>query len=163
MKHYEMEINQYIDGELSSDETKEMFRHIGECDECRGLLSDFIVLKDKARLYCAENIKEISNTPSVKRSGFYKYAFYASSAAALILLFLLSTFKQEQKPEILNVTRIDTVYVEKEVRVPALKEPRQSNLVSNKSRNAGNKSPYMAFIMSLKTESVTPADKITSN
>ncbi len=163
MKHYEMEISQYIDGELNPDESREMFRHIGECVECRELLSDFIMLKDKSRSFCTENIKEISGTRPAKSSGFYKYAFYASSAAAIILIFILSTFKQEQKTEIVNAARVDTVYVEKEIPIPETKPVPQPKLASHRSRSSINKSPYMAFIMSLKTESVTPADKITSN
>lgn len=163
MKHYEMEINQYVDGELTPEETKEMFRHIGECDACREMLSDFISLKEKSRVFCAENIKEISSAPASKKNGFYKYAFYISSAAALILLFLLSTFKQENKTEIVNVSRVDTVYVQKEIRIPEAKPVQQTNLASHGGKNSINKSPYLAFIMSLKTESVTPADKITSN
>jgi negative regulator of sigma E activity len=58
MKHYEYEISLYADGELSDDESREMFAHLAECSECRNLYSEFSLLEKKVKENYSKSIME---------------------------------------------------------------------------------------------------------
>ena len=152
MKHYELEINLLLDGELLEDEKEELFNHLAECPECRKAFSEYAELKDKSNGYCtrllaAGKTKNFSRhkQPAPK---FYKRAFYLSSAAALLFIFL----QFNQKPSIQYITknevRVDTVFVPKEKTV--IKQAK-GNIPSES--NQKNISQYLASIKDLPLES----------
>lgn len=95
MKHYESEINLFIDNELSPERQKELFYHLSGCDECRNLLSDFIQLKNETkdfynRLgYAVYDMRSFPDTTSDNKSK-QKYSIYIAAVAVVILgiLFL---------------------------------------------------------------------------
>lgn len=160
MKHYYEEINLFVDCELEEEKAAEIFKHIGECQECRKLLSDLILLKEKSRTFCAENLREI-NKPKPENK-FYKVAFYASSAAAVLLLFFLSTSKPKETYFTQNIVRVDTVYIPKEIPAGTIQNAVSFSPAKQIIKTGKIKSPYLAFIRNLKTENVTSAD-IVSN
>ncbi len=97
MRHYELEISQFADNELSADKQKELFAHLSGCNECRQILSDFIGIKKDSKLFYNELelelkpfrfLQEIQNK---KENNIYKALFYFSVAASIILgiLFLM--------------------------------------------------------------------------
>ncbi|OGU64220.1 MAG: hypothetical protein A2499_02105 [Stygiobacter sp. RIFOXYC12_FULL_38_8] len=114
MKHYEYEINLFVDGELEKEKQSELFEHLANCNDCQSLFTDTLILKEKTRLFCVENLNQIKNKPKPVNK-FYKIAFYASSAAAVLLLFLLITAKPKETFITKNEVRVDTVFVEKAV------------------------------------------------
>lgn len=164
MKHYEYEINLFVDGEPAENVKTEMFSHLSDCTECRSLLSDLITLKEKSRVYCSENLSQIKNKPK-PASRFYKIAFYASTAAAILLLFLLVTAKPTETFVTKNEVRVDTVFVQKEIPIAQNQLTKNSSSTPGKKGKKSNaqKSSYLAYIISLKTEQVTFADIVSSN
>ncbi|RJQ61239.1 MAG: zf-HC2 domain-containing protein [Stygiobacter sp.] len=114
MKHYEYEINLFVDGELEKEKQSGLFEHLANCEDCQSLFTDTFTLKEKTRLFCVENLNQIKNKPKPV-SKFYKIAFYASAAAAVLLLFLLITAKPKETFITKNEVRVDTVFVEKAV------------------------------------------------
>lgn len=153
MKHFNEEINLFVDGELGHEKQSEMFAHVAECSECRKLFSDLIILKEKSRIFCAENLDEIKNKPKAQTVGkFYRAAFYASSAAAILLLFLLATAKPKEVLVTKNEVRVDTVFVEKEVSVQ--KKPKRHITIVATKRKDNSQIKYLDYINSLKTEKV---------
>src|ERR1035437_2790820 len=106
MKHFDFEINLFVDGELGEKDKKEMFIHLSECEDCRNMLSDLLLLKEKSRIHITKNINEIRNLPK-KNNLFYKIGFYTSTAAAIVLLFLFATSKPKGTFVTKNEVRID--------------------------------------------------------
>ena len=107
----------------------------------------------------------ISNEPSVKknirpdqisndikvRNKFYKYAFYISSSAALLLLFLSFISKPKIQYLTKNEVRVDTVFVQKEK--PALKFVKQEK--TTKGINPGeNNSTYLKYLATLPSKQI---------
>ena len=91
MKHYENEINRFIDNQINEVEQKELFAHLSNCSECIALLNDYMEIKGKTNNF----YKELSYEPGEKifvlnaeKKNKYKYNFYFSAAAAVILGFL---------------------------------------------------------------------------
>ena len=117
MKHYELEISQFMDNELSDDEQKILFTHLSECEECRKTLSDFMEMKKESRLFY-ENInvelKSAITLPfgvdSKKEKNIYKPLFYYAAAASIIfgLLFLLQQFDKSKIEK--KYTTLETEY-----------------------------------------------------
>lgn len=164
MKHFSEEINLFVDGELHREKQSEMFAHTAECGECRKLFSDLITLKEKSRIFCAENLEEIKNKPKVQTIGkFYRAAFYASSAAAILLLFLLATAKPKEVLVTKNEVRVDTIFVEKSIVQNQPTVANISNAAKKVNKSKPQKSPYLAYLLSIKTEQVTFADIVSSN
>ena len=164
MKHYEYEINQFVDGELPQQEHKGLFDHLAGCDECQKTLSDYYLLKERSREYSTRNLSQIKNTPS-KNNMFYKIGFYTNAAAAVMLMFILFTNKPATLFVTKNEVRVDTVFVQKEVPLP------QNQSVNNNSLTPGKKEliqkrkrpPYLEYLLSLRTEKVTQADLVRIN
>ncbi len=160
MKHFNEEINLFVDGELDREKQSEMFAHTAECGECRKLFSDLITLKEKSRIFCAENLDEIKNKPKVQTVGkFYKAAFYASSAAAILLLFLLATAKPKEVLVTKNEVRVDTLFVEKEKTI--LNEVNKKLFVTTKPmRKRSNEFALVNEMKKMKTTKITFSDLI---
>jgi uncharacterized membrane protein (UPF0127 family) len=163
MKHFDYEINLFVDGELGEVDKKEMFIHLSECEKCRNTLSDFLLLKEKSRLHIAENIIEIKNTPK-KNNLFYKIGFYSSAAAAIVLLFLLTSSKPKETFVTKNEVRIDTIFVKKEIPIAQNKIIPAHSITPGKRRmpEESSQKEYLRYVMNLRTEKITKTDKINS-
>ncbi|MDP3683936.1 MAG: zf-HC2 domain-containing protein, partial [Ignavibacteria bacterium] len=97
MKHYEIEISQFMDNELPADEQKNLFAHLSECGECAKVLSDFLNIKmDVKSVYDDMNV-ELKNSSAVLKAdesltmkrNVYKTLFYYTAAASVIFGFFL--------------------------------------------------------------------------
>lgn len=156
MKHFDFEINLFVDGELGEADKKEMFTHLSECEECRNTLSDFLLLKEKSRMHITENIKEIQNSPK-KNKLFYKIGFYTSAAAAIVLLFLFATSKPKETFVTKNEVRIDTIFVKKEIPIAQNKIAPAHSITPGKRRmpEESSQKEYLRYVMSLPTLTFT--------
>jgi len=121
MKHYELEISQFIDNELTAGEQKKLFAHLSDCEECRAILSDFMEMKKESRAFYEDidvDLKPVINLPeaveSKKENNIYKPLFYFS-AAALIILGLLFLLKLS------NVDKLETQYSSLQLKYNELK------------------------------------------
>ena len=163
MKHFDYEINLFVDGELNEIDKKEMFIHLSVCEECRNTLSDFLILKEKSRMHIAENIKEIKNTPK-RNNLFYKIGFYTSTAAAIVLLFLLTSSKPKETFVTKNEVRIDTIFVNKGATIAQNKTAPAHSVTPGKRKVPAESSQkeYLRYVMNLRTEKITETDKINS-
>lgn len=158
MKHYEYEINLFVDGELEKEKDSELFEHLANCEDCQSLFTDTLILKEKTRLFCVENLNQIKNKPKPV-SKFYKIAFYASSAAAVLLLFLLITAKPKETFITKNEVRVDTVFVEKEK--PLLNEGNKKLFANTKQKSkSSNEVAFVNEIKKMKTTKITLSDLI---
>jgi hypothetical protein len=152
MKHYDYEINLFVDGELAETEKQELFAHLAECNECRNAISELLLLKEKSRLHIAESINGIKKAPK-KINAFYKIGFYSSAAAAIILLILLAAGKPKETFVTKNEVRIDTVFVNKEIQIA------QNKITEARSVTPGKRivpvetsqKEYLRYVMSLRT------------
>ena len=164
MKHYDNEINLFIDCELPDEQNKELFIHLEGCKECQNTFSEFIMLKEKTRTLCMENLNQVKNKPEPVTM-FYKFGFYTSVAAAIILLFLLTTEKPKEIIITKNKVRVDTVFVSKE------SPTSQKQITVNSSLTPGKKEllvessqkEYLRCVMNLRSEKITDADLIKLN
>lgn len=171
MKHYEYEISLYTDGELSDDESREMFAHLAKCSECRNLYSEFSLLEKKVKDNYSKNIMETiadRKLPALpeailKRANvsgaskqihfnknlgiFYKTAFYTTAAAAVIMLFVLISTKKPVQYIKNNDVRIDTVLVPKEKIIVKYVKLSKYTVVSNKN--------YLEFVNSIRNVPMT--------
>ena len=164
MKHFDYEINLFVDGELGEADKKEMFIHLSECEQCRNALSDFLLLKEKSRMHIADNIKEIKNTPK-KNNLFYKIGFYTSAAAAIVLLFLLTSSKPKETFVTKNEVRIDTIFVKKEIPIAQNKTAQAHSATPGKRRVPAESSQkeYLRYVSGLRSERMTDADVLKMN
>lgn len=184
MKHYEYEINLFVDGELPKEQSREMFLHMAECTECRNIYSDFILLEKKSKEYFERKIngiianqtpkiseREVTGVPikSINEKGnnksgnlFYKIAFYISAAAAVIFLFLFIGKQQEPVYPKRSEVRVDTVFVPKEKTIIKLvKDSGSSDTPGNKDLREKEKNRrYLQYVMNLRSEKVTDADLV---
>ncbi|KAB2924802.1 MAG: zf-HC2 domain-containing protein [Bacteroidetes bacterium] len=76
-EHPEESISAYIDGELPEEETRNLFRHLGTCGECRGTLSSLLRLRSS--LLAAEREERSSVVRRLSLS-------YPAAAAAAVLI-----------------------------------------------------------------------------
>ncbi len=158
MKHYEYEINLFVDGELEKEKQSELFEHLSDCNDCQTLFTDTLTLKEKTRLFCVENLNQIKNKPK-PASKFYKIAFYASSAAAVLLLFLLITAKPKETYITKNEVRVDTVFVEKEKAI--LNEGNKKLFTNTKHKSqSSNEVAFVNEMKKMKTTKITLSDLI---
>ncbi|PKL82533.1 MAG: hypothetical protein CVV24_09675 [Ignavibacteriae bacterium HGW-Ignavibacteriae-3] len=164
MKHFDDEINLFIDREIEEERRKELFAHLAGCDECRNTLSELLLIKERSRNYLTENLNFIKNKPD-KSNMIYKIGFFTSAVAAVILLLMLTTSKPEKIYITKNEVRVDTVFVQKEV--PSV----QNQIANANSLTPGKKEliqktkrqPYLEYLMTLRTEKVTQADLVRIN
>lgn len=156
MKHFEYEINLFTDGELAKQDQKELFVHLVVCGECQKTLSAYLLLKEKSRDFCSQNISLLKNKPAWQNI-FYKVGFYTSAAAAVILLFILFTNKPAPTYITKNEVRVDTVFVQNQTVSNNSLTPGKKELVSTSQKE------YLRYVMSLRTEVFTKADLIQSD
>ena len=161
MRHYNDEINLFVDCELEMEKRDELFSHLSECKECQNLLVDLLALKEKSRIFCSDNISDLKNKPKTINK-FYRLGFYTTSAAAIILLFLFITSKPKETYITKNEVSVDTVFVQKEVPAAQLTNS-NSNSFNPGKKGIGEKSSqqyYVDYVMSLRTVKITEADVV---
>lgn len=153
MKHYDYEINLFIDGELEEKNREELFLHLAECNECRNTFADLLLLKEKSKMYCSENINQLKQKPSSSKS-FYKFGFFAASVAAVFLLFFLVAQSPKDSFIAKNIVRVDTVFVQNQSKNINSLTPGKKELIQTSQQE------YLHYVMSLRTEKFTEADKL---
>jgi hypothetical protein len=161
MKHYDYEINLFADCELEEEKREELFSHLVGCKECQNLLADLLLMKEKSRTYCADNITKLQSAPK-RTSKFYKIGFYSSAAAAVILLFLLTTAKPKETYITKNEVRIDTVFVQKEIPIAQLQKANSNSFTPGKKelKVESSQKSYLLYVNSLHSIKITDADVI---
>jgi hypothetical protein len=188
MKHYEYEINLFVDGELSPGGKTELFNHLAYCEMCRNDLEEYYKVKNKARKFCDDKISSLmphnsidvfkESVPSKKSSilsankeitspknNFYKYSFYTAAATVAVLSFLLVSIKPQIKQLTKNEVRVDTIFVrqEKSVIKFVYKKTEQPNSdATNINMMKRNKELY-GFISNMRTDTLTSRDLIGKN
>ncbi len=149
MKHYELEISQFVDNELPVDEQKKFFVHLSNCEECGRTLSDFMRIKKESKLFYngmdvdfKRSIKLPETILPKKEKNIYKALFYFSVAASIVLgiLFLLQQ---------LDGNKIGTKYSILEAKYTALSK-NYFDVLKDKAKN---------FNALLTTNAETPSKK----
>ncbi len=92
MKHYELEISQFVDNELPEHGRKELFVHLAECEECGRVLADYMEMKSGSRSFY-ENMEYEPEHPvnlpvlpqRTKERNIYQAMFYFAAAASVVL------------------------------------------------------------------------------
>ena len=110
MKHYEEDINLFIDGELPKGNRRELFNHLAICDECSNIYSDYQFISNKCKEKISSNLESFKQRPD-SRNTFYKYAFYFSAAASIIILMLFLFGKRETNLANLETNKVDTIFI----------------------------------------------------
>jgi hypothetical protein len=117
MQHYDFEISQFIDNELSASEQKELFLHLSGCEECSKILSDFMGMKNGAKSHYNNLSAELKSpaglligSTAVKKRNVYKRLFYVSMAASIVFAILLLS-------KVSDVDRLKIKYTELEVKI----------------------------------------------
>jgi hypothetical protein len=174
MKHYEFEISQFIDGELTAGEKKELFLHLSECSECQKVFSEYLTLKEKSKDFCAGKIaghmKENMSIPlddvyskiapvipiveKKKVNIFYKSAFYITTAAAALLLLFIITRKPYTEIVTKTESKIDTVFVANQ-KTPA-------KIPGFKSTGTPERSDkeYLKYVLGLRSDKIRESEVI---
>ncbi len=151
MKHFETEINLFIDNELEESEQEKLFGHLATCLNCREKLSRLILLKERTNKIISDELTGLISVPR-KENKVYKISFYAATAAAAVLLIIVLSFKPKEKLVIKNEIRVDTVFVRE-----------RNNVVNTKKVTGGIKTPgvikpseqsnqkeYLRYVMNLR-------------
>jgi predicted anti-sigma-YlaC factor YlaD len=60
-EQYQENISQFIDGELDIESESNLFRHLGECNECRGFLKETMSLRSELLNMQAATVPELLN------------------------------------------------------------------------------------------------------
>jgi len=156
MRHFEIEISQYIDGELPSEECSELFNHLGTCAECRNEMLVLNKVKENSKNHFIKMISGTETKIDVWRS-IYKIGFYVTAAATIVLLIHALTHKAE--PIYLTQQKIknDTVYVTRERVIYST--VKNTIVKTNKEQKpANNDENYLKYVMSLRSEKFSKAD-----
>jgi anti-sigma factor RsiW len=109
---YQQQISQYIDNQLEDSDTSELFRHLGDCEECRDFLKSILKLRSAI-------LQDVLRQPSIsgKRTRAKVGKFSISYAAAAVIAFAmfvsgLVIFKTFSRPQIVaEKTQIEYVYL----------------------------------------------------
>ncbi len=172
MKHYEYEINLLFDGELTNEEQTGLFNHLASCQICKDNFANYNRLKGEMNSIHKKNIADIliekgnaaddvanrQTTIGKKKITLYKIGFYASTAAALLLLFLQLSTKQPTT-NYSTITKIDTVFVNK--KVPVFVTMYITKQMDKKEKVASklNDKSYIDYIMELPTIKLKPENE----
>jgi len=139
MKHYQLEISQFVDNELPADELKKLFVHLSDCEECRGILSDFMGMKKGSKAFYDDidvDLKPAIKLPAEivprKVKNTYKTLFYFSAAASIILglLFLI---------KLSNVDNLETQYSSLQLKYNELRIEHSSSKKDDIINNSSSK------------------------
>lgn len=152
MHHYEEEINLMIDGELPEDKKADFFRHLAECKDCSNLYADYLVISNTCREITSSEIESLKSGIN-KKSNFYRYAFYYSTAASIIffILFLFSISNVGASKE--NDNKVDTIFLERNELIKNVNEDGIPDGSTNPKFNSNYSSDkaYLKYIKNLRT------------
>lgn len=164
MEHCEYEINLFVDGELPSGNTKEVFLHIAECEYCSKYFSEILLVKEKSKGYFTKHFDRLKNEHP-KKNYFYKLAFYFSAAASIVLLMITLFDRPEIKYISKNEVRVDTIFVAKGIPIARTKTQRDFSFTPGKKEQSAEPSlkSYLRYVMSLRTVEFTNANHKTNN
>lgn len=125
MEEIEFLISQYVDGELSSEEQKQLFKELSLNSEARKLFEEYLNLKKQINKSFNKKIADSFINTDTKTSFNYKLAFYSSVAAILVLLTVkllgpdlnllpdgILIENTGQKAEIENIDQTENSYLE---------------------------------------------------
>jgi len=151
MKHYDYEINLFVDGELTVDEEKKLFIHLSDCDECRKEFSEILLLKEKSRKFISDEISKLTGKLN-RRVGIFKVTTISSVAASIVLLLLLLTSKPEKEFYTKNIVRVDTIYVSKSLPITQTKITKGSLNTPREKRppESSSQKEYLRYVMNLR-------------
>lgn len=161
MKHFEIEINEYLDGELEPEAQTELFGHLSACADCRNIFNGYLILKKESAKYLGKEINSIlgevktvvtfpvngtKKAIPAKSGIFYKIAAYTSAAAAALLFFLYINLKPEINYLKKEQVRVDTVFVPKEkIIIKTVIQKEKNNYVNPEA----NQKAYLTYISTL--------------
>jgi hypothetical protein len=120
--HYQELTSQFIDRELGADDERELFAHLGTCDECRRFLKSALVLQ--ADILETKPVQTLSEQPTKAGNTFrivWSKRVPMSVAAMLAIIALgstvaFSTLWMRPKEKVVE-TKQEVVYVS---RLPAI-------------------------------------------
>jgi|GEM_PF-1082550 len=162
MKHYEYEISQFVDGELSEAEQKEMFLHLSACDECRNTFAEYAMLKEKSEEHCAQKINALKLNGGKKNRSYRGIVYSAAAAAAVLLLIANLSFKP--KTIIRTEYKCDTVYVSSVrdtiITRPELKIKQAASVNKKKAPRTQRKKGNLYNLFNMASVKVTDADSL---
>lgn len=116
---YQEKISAYIDNELANAETAKLFYHLGECEECRNMLTSMLQLRsalfeiDQSKEKRNENVSLWKRRVSISYPIAALFAFFVIVSAITFVqqVFLLEEFEQPVRVEYISSTPLPTVYV----------------------------------------------------
>ncbi|HEX2983434.1 MAG TPA: zf-HC2 domain-containing protein [Ignavibacteriales bacterium] len=162
MKHYEYEINLFIDNELDESSQKDLFLHLSQCEECRRDFAKYLIIKEKSRKVIAKDMLSMKTFFLKKKDQpanniYNRAAVFVMAAAAVILLFL-QVQKAPEAPLIVEKFKTDTVFIH----TVATNKSDQGPVDLPKAESSVKSSPRndMRYIMSLREIKLTVADQI---
>lgn len=161
MKHYDFEINLLLDGELPESDKDELFTHLSKCRECSDAFSQYLLVKEKSKEFCIQNLDSTLNK-NAARNRLYKYSFYMSAAAVVILIMLLAGIKLQPVYVTKVHVKTDTVYVQDKTGILALNQTIKPPMIlaGNKLSKGKPESKFLYYVFSLPSEKITDADLI---
>jgi Predicted transmembrane transcriptional regulator (anti-sigma factor) len=161
MKHYEFEISLLIDGELDNSGRNELFAHLAKCDECRETFTEYLQLKDKSKEFCVKEMSKPKN--KLHGNNFYKISFYASAAAAVILIIMLVNIKPPAKYITKTVIKHDTLLIADKSTAMEKKLPAKTSLTAKSKINQAKKKDekLIQYVLNIPSEKITNADIVT--
>ena len=109
---YQQQISEYIDNQLEDSDTSRLFRHLGDCEECRDFLKSILKLRS-AILQDVLRQPSISGKHARAKVGKFSISYAAAAAIAFALLVSgLAVFKAlSQPPMVVERTQTEYVYM----------------------------------------------------
>jgi hypothetical protein len=162
MKHYDFEISLFVDGELTGNSKDELFVHLSKCRECRDAFSNYLLLKEKSREFCSQQIDGVENN-KMEKNLVHKAYFYTSAAAAVILAALLIGIKLQPAYKAKTYVKIDSVFVvPPKIEIPGHNPKAQASLnyVNKKIPKQLSGSKLIESVLNMPSEKITDADLI---
>lgn len=160
MKHYDFEVSQFIDNELSVPEQKVLFAHLAQCEECSAFLTDSMNLKKQINTHYLDmnaesgSINALMNRINTrnKQNNYYKISFAISMAATLILGFFLAITQhnRSQAEERYFSLRSEVETLKENISILAVEKQKQESPV-----NASIQKVKRISQVKLKPENVT--------
>jgi hypothetical protein len=101
MRHFENEINEFLDKELDAATQRELFKHLAECEQCMHLLEDLQTSGNSIRKYYkAIEMPEYSPLIRVKPRFFYfsagVFRLPRTAFAIIVILLFIALYQQSQ-------------------------------------------------------------------
>jgi predicted anti-sigma-YlaC factor YlaD len=112
-EEYQEIVSAYVDGESTSEETAEVFFHLGTCAECRTFMTSLLRLESflQANEEIALGKAVPVHMPLWKRKISLSYPAAAAAIVFMLITGSLFFIQRSQPPEIINKTQTAYVYV----------------------------------------------------